>query len=150
MTAGDRYDWGSWYLDFARTVATRSRDPSTKCGAAIVRPDNTLCSIGYNGFPRGLADLKGLYEDREEKYKRIIHAEMNAILTAREPLHGYILYVVPFPPCERCAVHIIQSGIAHIVCPPPTEEAEERWGHSWDLARNLYEEAGLTYEEVPF
>jgi deoxycytidylate deaminase len=33
-----------------------SKDPSTKVGAVIVRPDLTVASIGYNGFPRGMSD----------------------------------------------------------------------------------------------
>ena len=102
----------------AEHVSKWSRDPSTKCGAVIVRPDKSLASTGFNGFPRGMDDDEELYDNREVKYDRVIHAELNAILSAHEPVRGYTLYVWPLPTCSRCAVHVIQSGISRVVCPP--------------------------------
>lgn len=142
-----RESWDDWYIGLARYVATRSKDPSTKCGAVIVRPDKTVAAIGYNGFPRGVEDKQELLDNREEKYKRVIHCEMNAILTAREPLNGYTLYVWPLMTCERCCVHVIQSGIARVVAALATEDQMKRWGDSLKLAMDMYNEAGV---EVQF
>lgn len=130
-------------MSLAQFYAQRSRDPSTKCGAVIVRPDRTVAALGYNGFPRKIQDRLFLLENREEKYKRVVHCEMNAILAAREPLDGYTLYVWPFLTCERCAVHVIQSGISRVVAPPATKDQEGRWGSSFELAMSLYNEAGV-------
>jgi dCMP deaminase len=143
-----RPSWDDWLLGLAQYISTRSKDPSTKCGAVIVRPDNTIASLGYNGFPREIEDAAHLLIDREEKYKRVIHAEMNAILHAKEPLEGYTLYVFPFLTCERCAVHVIQAGIKRLVCPAPNIQQLERWHHSFTLARTLYREAGIVVLEV--
>ena len=48
--------WDRRFLALAEHVADWSKDPSTKTGAVIVRPDRTIASMGYNGFPRGMAD----------------------------------------------------------------------------------------------
>lgn len=144
-----RPSWDEWFLGLAQYVSTRSKDPSTKCGAAIVRPDKTIACVGYNGFPRNIADDPRLLADREEKYKRVVHCEMNAILTAREPLTGYTLYVWPFLTCERCAVHVIQAGIQRVVAPEASNEHLTRWAENFVLARTLFEEAGIGVLELP-
>lgn len=140
--------WDKFYIGLAAYIATASKDPSTQTGAVIVRPDRTIAALGFNGFPRGCNDDKVLYADRDLKYARIIHCEMNAILTAREPLHGYTLYTWPFMSCNRCAAHVIQSGIKRCVAPLATEEALTRWKDSFLLSEALFEEAGVTVDFV--
>ena len=71
--------WDMRFLEMAQLVASWSKDPSTKVGATIVDDDRRVISVGYNGFPKGVADNKRL-EDRDEKYKMIVHAERNALL----------------------------------------------------------------------
>src|SRR4051812_43949974 len=98
--------WDRRFLQMARLVASWSKDPSTKCGAVIVRPDKTVASVGFNGFPKGTNDDDELYADRETKYSRVVHAEQNALIFAREPLDGYTMYTWPQgfgPTCDRCA-----------------------------------------------
>ena len=135
----------SWALDLADHAAKRSRDPSTKVGAVILRPDNTVASMGYNGFPRHTNDSAEIYLDRQRKLLRTVHAELNAILTAREPLHGYTIYVSPLFSCANCAASIIQSGISRIVCRMPAESIT-RWKESFDEAQNLFKEAKITVD----
>src|SRR5271156_7103341 len=102
--------WDIYYLNMARYVSTKSKDPSTKTGAVIVRPDNSLCATGFNGFPRGMNDDPALYADRDKKYSRTVHCEMNAQIFARQDLTGCSLYTWPFASCDRCAVQMIQCG----------------------------------------
>lgn len=130
--------WDDFFLGLAEYVATASKDPSTKVGAAIVRPDRTIASLGYNGFPRGVDDT---YLDREHKLLRTVHAEMNAILSAREPLHGCTLYVSPLFPCANCAAAIIQSGITAVVARMGTLRPE--WQTSFDAAADIFSQAGV-------
>ena len=140
----DRQPWDHFFLELAKFYSMRSRDPSTKVGAVIVRRDNTVASLGYNGFSRHMSDDVSLYCDRTKKYARVIHAEMNAILTAREPLEGYTLYTWPFMPCERCAVHVIQSGIIRVVAPEPSDfDKAERWSDNFKSAMAFFNEAGV-------
>jgi dCMP deaminase len=123
-------------------------------GAVIVRPDKTIASVGYNGFPRGVQDLKERYDDRETKYAYTVHGEMNAILNASEKLDGYTLYIYPAfaspPTCDRCAVHVIQSGITRVVgIRGQVDEALlQRWQGALERASTLYKEAGVEVDMV--
>jgi len=134
--------WGDRFLGLCRSIASWSKDPSTKVGAVIARADGTIASLGYNGFPRGIADDDRLH-CRELKYELMIHAEMNAILHAREPLHGHMLYTWPCMPCCRCAVHIVQTGIKRCVFPEPMPDVLERWSESFNRTLIILEEAGV-------
>jgi dCMP deaminase len=140
--------WDKDYLALAKFWGERkSKDPSSKVGAVIVRPDQTVASLGYNGFPRGIEDNERRLNNRDLKYPLTIHAEMNAILTAYNGIRGYTLYTYPFLPCERCAVHVIQAGISRVVsyaCPP---ELLERWGPSLQAGRDVFKEAGVSVRE---
>jgi dCMP deaminase len=140
-------NWDEKFLGLCEYIAKWSKDPSTKVGAVIVRPDRTIVSTGYNGFPRGIADKPELLTSREEKYKRVIHAEVNAILTAREPLTGCTLYC-SLMTCERCAVIVIQAGIKRVVAQKMSIEQEERWGEALKLAHQLYAEAGVQVTQL--
>lgn len=143
--------WDLRFLQMAEMVSTWSKDPSTKCGAVIVRPDRTIVSTGYNGFPMGCSDEEWLYEDRELKYSRVVHAEMNAVLSAREPLHGYTLYSYPKgfgPSCDRCSAHIIQAGITRVVhYGVEDDDFASRWKEACERGLRMYEEAGVTVDK---
>ena len=108
--------WDVSYLKLAEFWASqRSKDPSTKVGAVIVRPDKTMVSTGFNGFPPRCSDAPELYSDRNYKMATIIHAEENALLTAREPVIGYTIYISGLPPCAHCASLLIRAGIRRVV-----------------------------------
>ena len=108
-------------------VANWSKDPSTKCGAVITHPDHRVVSVGFNGFPKGTSDDIELYNNRDEKYRRVVHSEKNAILFAKGiDLNDCIMYIVPMPPCSQCAGMIIQSGIKRVVTIEPLLEYKMR------------------------
>ena len=134
------------FLGKAEYVSRASKDPSTRCGACIVRPDRTPVSDGYNGFPMGISDVPLMTRSREHKLNLTIHAEMNAILFSQERLFGYTLYTWPFGPCCRCAVHVIQAGIKRVVAP---SGAPDRWKESIQLGRELFYEADIEYVDYP-
>lgn len=136
-------NWDEYFLSIAQVTASKSKDPSTKVGAVIVRPDRTIVSVGYNGFPRGVADTPERLNDRAVKYSLVVHAEMNAILSARESLNGCTLYTTPFMPCDRCFMHVIQAGIKRVVFPPATAEQNERWGAAFATVRTLAKETNI-------
>ena len=142
--------WDRRFLDLAEYISRWSKDPSTKIGAVIVRPDKTIASVGYNGFPRGVADADYRLKDRELKYKLVVHAEVNAVLNAPGDLLGCTLYCWPMmqpyaPTCNECAKVVIQSGIRRVVGGPVLAEhaAEDRWGDPCRIARDMYLEAGV-------
>ena len=136
--------WRARFLDLAKEVASWSKDPSSQVGAVIVRPDRTVASIGFNGFPRGVEDSREAIANRDTKLLRMIHAELNAILSAKESLAGYSIFVWPFQPCSNCAAAIIQAGITEVYCPYNDHLAHDRWRESFKEALQMLDEAGVT------
>jgi dCMP deaminase len=109
--------WDWYFIEIAEVVATRSRDPSTRVGAVLVK-DRAIISTGYNGFPRGVNDNIPERFDRPEKYHWTVHAEENALLNSVRngiSTDGSTLYVVPLYPCVHCAKAIVQCGIREVV-----------------------------------
>jgi dCMP deaminase len=142
-----RYNkWDTRFLDLAAVVGSWSKDPSTKVGSVIVRPDFTVASVGFNGFPAKMSDSPHLYNNREEKLSRVIHAEMNAMLHCREVIKGYIMYVTLLP-CDRCIVHAAQAGIVRLIAPIPSAEHTSRWGAAFAKSRAYAAEMGLELVE---
>lgn len=151
--------WDLHFLRLALAHAAMSKDPSTQVGAVIVGPDRELRSAGFNGFPRGIADTPERLNNRDVKLELVVHAELNAILGAARvgtPLKGCTLYLAATdasgavwggPPCARCAVHVIQAGIAQVVA-HPRKNVPTKWEKSLALSQNLLQEAGVTYREV--
>jgi dCMP deaminase len=140
--------WHSRFLALAEQIATWSKDPSRGVGCVIVAPSKQVVSTGFNGLPQGIADLPARLE-RPVKYDIICHAELNAIVqcarNGASPV-GCTLYS-SFSPCVQCGLAIIQAGIAEVV----TYEAaagDEHWQRSLDLARTLFEEAGIKYRAL--
>jgi dCMP deaminase len=135
-------NWDHRFLDLANFISSWSKDPSTKVGAVIADKNNRIVSVGYNGFPQGIIDNDRL-EDRDTKYKIIVHGEINAILFANKSVEGCTLYTVPFEPCPRCAGLIIQSGIKRIVAP---KNINMRWEEDFKISRELFAEANITVD----
>jgi dCMP deaminase len=136
--------WDRRFMDMARLVASWSKDPSSKVGAVITR-GKFVVSVGFNGFPQGVEDLPERLENREIKYPIILHAEINAILSARQDIRGCSLYVTPYMPCPQCAAVVVQSGISRIVYTP---SSNEKWGRS-PLSETMFSEAGIELVMLP-
>jgi len=131
--------WDEKGMSLAYCVAEWSKDPSTQVGAAIFDIDHNVRGVGYNGFPRGIADDERL-NDRDQKYPRVVHAEANALLHSTG---GHTLYCTLFP-CSLCAGLIIQYGIKRIVTP---NTSVSRWLESQEIARALFCERGIEVKE---
>jgi len=136
--------WDIRFLALAEHVAQWSKDPSTKCGA-VITIGKKIISLGYNGFPTEIQDKEYLYERREDKYPRVIHAEVNAVLYAGGRQQDATLYTYPIIPCSECSKFIIQAGLARCVSFEPFrgdgEDLAER--ANLKLSRELFEEAEI-------
>jgi deoxycytidylate deaminase len=132
--------WILRFFELAELVGQWSKDPRTKVGAVIYDHRNVIVSLGYNGFPRGVHDDRERYLDQESKYRMIVHAEANAILTAPMLVRSYTLLSTKAP-CSECTKLIIQSGIIEVVCPPWAHEG--RWAEDGKYSRRMLAEAGV-------
>lgn len=141
-------DKDTYFLEMAKHVASRSKDPSTKTGAVIVDYRGRVVSTGYNGFPQRMHDHPELYANRDEKYSRIVHCEMNALIFAERDLTGCTLYTWPFLTCDRCCVHMLQAGVVRFVAPKCPDEQASRWESVFIKSRRYIVECGATFDEV--
>lgn len=142
--------WDLRYLELAKFCSSWSKDPSLKVGAVLADTDNRVVSLGFNGFAKGVKDDEVLYKDRDYKLKAIIHAEINAILFAKQSLKGCTLYTYPLPPCSNCSSLVIQSGVSRIVAPVMSDSVRERWGKSCEIAENQFKDAEIDLLLVDF
>lgn len=140
--------WDARMLGLVNLVATWSKDPSTGVGAAIVDTKNRVVSLGFNGFPRAIYDDEAVLANREEKLRRTIHAEENALLFAGRSVEDCTIYLT-HPPCARCAAKLIQAGIARVVAQTPPDGFGERWAEDMRSAVAMFEESGVECEFVP-
>lgn len=143
--------WDQRYLKLAYEVAQWSKDPSSKIGAITVGAKGQVLSQGFNGFPRGLKDDFTRLNDRELKYKFVVHAEMNTIYNATYngvSLDGATLYVYGLPICSECAKGVIQVGIKRVVM--PKQNIDPRWLDSWLTSMSFFDEAGVDFDFIEF
>jgi dCMP deaminase len=151
IRASRRRPWNIRFLNLAEHISTWSKDPSTKVGAVIANPNKIVVGMGYNGFPRGVIDSEERYNDRAEKYPRVVHAELNAILNATGWLNDCTIYVYPTlmipAACPNCAQAIIQSGIKEIVC-WHSDDLQDRWHDMSEISASMFKEAGVRVTTV--
>ena len=116
-SAAGRPGWDEYFMEIARTVATRATCPRASVGAVLTR-ERRILTTGYNGAPRGVAhctDAGCLIADGH--CLRATHAEANAIVQGA--LHGVSLQgataYCTHQPCAGCSKLLISAGIVRIV-----------------------------------
>lgn len=139
--------WHNRYLDMALTVSKWSKDPNTKVGAVVVGEHGQILSQGYNGFPRKIKDTDPRLSNREEKYKYVVHAEMNCIYNAclnGVSLKNAELYVYGLPVCSECAKGIVQTGIKKVImC--YSDDIRDNWKKSFEITEKMFSEAEVMH-----
>ena len=144
--------WDKRYMQLAEVVSTWSKDPSTKIGTVAIGSKGQVLAQGYNGFPRGIDDSDDRLNNREEKYKYVVHAEMNLIYNATLngiSLDGSTIYIHGLPACSECAKGLIQVGIKRIVMNKESiENAGDHWQESFELTLQLLNESGIHWKTI--
>jgi dCMP deaminase len=138
--------WDECFMRMARTIAERSKDPSTQAGAVIATTNNVVVGLGYNGFPRGVDNDAFPWEREGElpdtKYAYICHAEENAVYNANKQTHGCKIYTTLFP-CNECAKTIIQNGVTEVIF----ESDKYHDVPPFVAARRMFDAAGVSYRQ---
>ena len=118
--------WNEYFLEIAKTCATRSNCFRAKVGAVIVGEDKKIKATGYNGTPSKVVSCYELGKcfrienniPSGTRYEtcRSIHAEQNAIIQAGQDRgkdatmyiygHNFI--------CILCKRFIVQAGIKDV------------------------------------
>lgn len=138
--------WARRFMGLCNHIAAWSEDRDFHVGCVIVGPGHEIRATGYNGFPRGVKDTDQTRFDRAsgEKFFWFEHAERNAIYNAARAgtdIAGCTLYVNRFP-CADCGRAAIQSGIAHIFC-PPIPKADGALDDSFQASATMLREANI-------
>lgn len=141
--------WNKRYAELAKQISTWSKDPSRQIGAVAVGSKGQILAQGYNGFPRGISDDSQRLDDRQTKYKYVVHAEMNVVYNASHSgvsLDGADLYVYGLPVCSECAKGIIQVGIKRVfIC---ADEVPDQWMESFALTTDMFKEVGIEWSWI--
>ena len=134
-------------MRLSKEISTWSKDPSSQIGVVIVNDERRILSTGYNGFPRGIEDTEERLYNKEEKYPRIVHAELNALLGALYngvSVKGAILYVYGLPVCADCTKSVIQAGIKRVAVNMSALD-NEKWTKQWnEISKPMFQEAGVS------
>ena len=104
-----RLNWQEYGIELAKTAASRREDPFVQVGCGIFRPDNSVASLGYNGAPPG---INIDWSDRDERRKRVIHAETNALKHIK-PNEADRMFVTLMP-CGDCIKNAASYGIKQV------------------------------------
>lgn len=143
--------WDNRYLNLAKEVSTWSKDPSTQVGAVAIGEMGQVLAQGYNGFPRGVNDSLERYNDKEVKYRYVVHAEMNCIYNAtftEASLNNATMYVWGLPVCNECAKGLAQVGVKRVVSPKTIADVPDKWKISAINTVDLLKEVGITYDFI--
>jgi len=132
-------------LNVAHLVAQKSPDLDTKVGCVIrAADDRGHLQSGYNRFPLNTPWTVDRAR-RPEKYKYVLHAEEVGIIQSLQmgyPLDGATLYSTQIP-CRRCALLIVEVGIARVVSKPFSPAALAKWTDEYEEVCERFAEAGI-------
>lgn len=128
-------------IALAYTASKGSESPWTKVGACILRHDNSIAGIGFNGCPPG---IEIDWSNRDEARIRTIHSEINALAYIK-PGEGKLLACTMMP-CPTCLNVIARYGIKKVLyCENYTSSA---YGSEND-STNRAKEFGIELKKVP-
>lgn len=135
----------------AYRVATKSPDPSTQTSAVLMR-DDEIVAVGFNDFPDGVSSEHWV-GPKEDKYARVVHAEVFALLNAARAgvsTEGTTM-VAPWAACANCAKHIAAAGVTTLVRHPflangVTEESP--WYQDVLIGDEILHEAAVEVIEI--
>ncbi len=132
----ERLDWVETALSLAFDIAEyRSQDPYVQVGACGLKHDGSIV-LGYNGAPSG---VEIDWADRNERRKRVIHAEANVLNFVRP--EEIKLLAVTHIPCQECIKLIAQKRIKKIYY------VNELDNYDRNLTLRLAEEFGISMEK---
>ena len=118
--------WNDYFLEIAKTCATRSNCFRAKVGAVIVGEDKKIKATGYNGTPSKVVSCYELGKCYRMEHNipsgtmyetcRSIHAEQNAIIQAgQDRCKDATMYIYGHEfICILCKRFIVQAGIKDV------------------------------------
>lgn len=129
-------NWNEYAINLAYAVSKKSKDPWRQVGAVILRSDNSIAGVGYNGFPAGMLED---WNDRNKRRSLVVHAEQNALRYTR-PGEGVVMAVTTLP-CNDCLKAAAAYGITQVIY----KESYEYDESSLSIANKF----GIALKQIP-
>jgi dCMP deaminase len=125
-----RISWEEYALKLAETASIRSEDPYLKVGACVLRHDNSVAGLGYNGSPPG---YEIDWSDRDSRRPFVSHAERSALRYCK-PGEAKLI-AITLSPCQHCIMDIAMFGIKKVVFRNFYERDEKSFeiAHKFDI-----------------
>jgi dCMP deaminase len=111
-------------IGLAHVASLRSEDPYRKVGAVALDFANRVIGAAYNGLAPGVDAPPGFWEDRDQRRKFMIHAEVN--LCSLFKRGEAKLVACTTKPCTSCMQMLSAYGVKEVYyCEDyPTSEAD--------------------------
>ena len=101
-------------IETAKIWSSRSEDPHKKVGVCILNKDGRVLSVGYNGLLPKFNINQDFFNDRDNRRKYMIHAEINALSLVKRGDEPHLLASTLLP-CSNCATNIVAYGVKSVV-----------------------------------
>jgi len=127
----------------ARRKEELGPDPGLGTGAVLVSPGGSAMYKGTAAIPTQVTALPSVNGFQEHKDLHSLHAEIDALIEAKQNVYGWTIFVTKFP-CGPCASALIRAGVKRVVAFAP--ETGSRWFASQIAALDAFFIAGVVVD----
>lgn len=110
--SNDRVQIPEYAMALAHVASLRSEDPFRKVGAVALDWDNRVIGTAYNGLAPGFDAPEGFWDDRDQRQRFMLHAEVN--LCSLFKRGEARLVAITTMPCTACMQALCAYGIQEI------------------------------------
>jgi dCMP deaminase len=127
-------------ISLAHVASLRSEDPYRKVGAVALDHANRVIGTAYNGLAPGVNAPVGFWEDRDQRRKFMIHAEVNLCSLFKRGEARIVACTTK--PCTSCMQMLAAYGVREVYY------HENYPGSEADVIAELYD-VGLVQMDLP-
>ena len=120
----------AYAMALAQVASLRSEDPFRKVGAVAIDYANRVIGTAYNGLAPGFNPPPGFWDDREQRQKYMLHAEVN--LCSLFTRGSVKIVAVTTKPCTACMQMLCAYSIREIYYRDDYDKSEA------DAIANIY------------
>jgi dCMP deaminase len=107
-----RLSMPEYAMALAHVASLRSEDPFRKVGAVAIDFDNRVIGTAYNGLAPGYVATSDFWNDRDERRKYMLHAEVN--LCSLFTRGNVRLVACTTKPCTSCMQMLCAYGVKEV------------------------------------
>ena len=108
----DRLSIPQYAMAIAHVASLRSEDPYRKVGAAAIDYNNRVIGTAYNGLAPNFDAPLGFWDDRDQRQKFMLHAEINLCSLIKRGEAKLVACTTL--PCTSCMQALCAHGVKEI------------------------------------